>query len=184
MKQLAALFLFVTSLVATSVHAAAQDPVDKRFTVGVGTYATVVAYDDPFMADDELSGLALSFSYAVSDAFAFRGSLFSLEHDDFSAIDSSGFDLLGHFGINMASPGLKLYIGGGIFKDKWELGSLNETFSGLQLSGGIGYNWESVALDFILNIRDASDYEDSASTPFNQVDAAAASGSLLLSFRF
>ena len=181
MKYLPLLFLLFISNV---VHSAASDPVDKRFSIGFGTYATVIAYDNSILSDDEFSGISLSLAYALSDILSLRGSYFSQDHDDISSIESTGFDFLGHVGLNMGSPGFKAYIGGGIFSEEWEVGSLSHTFNGLQLSGGIGYNWEAVALDFILNIRDASDYEDFASTVFNDVEAGAVSGSLLLSFRF
>ena len=157
---------------------------DKRFSLGFGTYATVIAYDDSRLANDELSGISLSFAYALSDVLSLRGSYFSQDHDDTSSLENTGFDFLGHVGLNMGSPGFKAYIGGGIFSEEWESGSLSHTFNGLQLSGGIGYNWESVALDFILNLRDASDYENHVNNLFVNANAAAASGSLLLSFRF
>ena len=35
-----------------------------------------------------------------------------------------------------------------IFKDKWEVADFSESFSGLQINGGLGYNWYSVSLDF------------------------------------
>ena len=171
-------------LFSSVVHSAANDPVDKRFSLGFGTYATVIAYDNSILSDDEFSGISLSLAYALSDILSIRGSYFSQDHDTISSLESTGFDFLAHVGLNMGSPGFKAYIGGGIFSEEWEAGSLSHTFNGLQLSGGIGYNWESVALDFILNIRDASDYEDFASTVFNNVEAGAVSGTLLLSFRF
>ena len=184
MKFLSVLFFLATTFVSSFAHAATGDPVDKRFSLGVGTYSTVIAYDDSFLADDEFSGISLSFAYAVSDVLSLRATYFSQDHDTFSSIESTGFDFLGHVGLNMGSPGFKAYIGGGIFSEEWEAGSLSQTFNGLQLSGGIGYNWESVALDFILNLRDASDYESSFNIVSPNVNAAAASGSLLLSFRF
>jgi len=158
----------------------------KPFTIGIGTYATTIAYDNSLLKDDELSGFSLSFGYAVFDQFALRGSYFSLEHDDLSDLESKGIDLLGYLGTGLATHGFKAFIGGGFFSDKWQLGSVSETFNGLQLSGGIGYNWDSVSLDFILGIRDASDYEDlvNQAFPFNPVSAVAVSGSLLLSYRF
>jgi hypothetical protein len=51
------------------------------------------------------------------------------------------------------------------------------------LSGGIGYNWQNVALDFVLAFREKSDYEDMLVGTGVNVDAAA-SGSLILSARF
>jgi hypothetical protein len=181
MKYLSFLFLLFISSVA---HSATGDPVDKRFSIGFGTYATVISYDDSILSNDEFSGISLSFAYALSDVLSLRGSYFSQDHDTFSSIESKGFDFLGHVGLNMGSPGFKAYIGGGIFSEEWETGSLSQSFDGLQLSGGIGYNWESVALDFILNLRDASDYENFVNNVSPNANAAAASGSLLLSFRF
>ncbi|MFV2004664.1 MAG: outer membrane beta-barrel protein [Gammaproteobacteria bacterium] len=172
-------------LLSFSVYASSDDEIDKQFSIGIGTYGSVITYDQDFAEDDKLSGFSVSFAYAVSDIFAFRGTYFSLEHDDLSALESKGIDLLAHVGFNLASPGFKLYIGGGFFNDKWELAGFDKTFDGLQLSGGIGYNWEFVALDFILNIRDASDYENFVNAlPGPDVSATAATGSLLLSFRF
>lgn len=184
MKHVSAFLLLIPLSLNVNIASAAEAV--KPFTIGIGTYASTIAYDDSLLKDDELSGLSLSFGYAVSDQFAFRGSYFSLEHDDFSDLESKGIDLLGYFGTGLATHGFKAYIGGGFFSDKWQLGPVSETFDGLQLSGGIGYNWDSVSLDFILGIRDASDYEDFANQafPFNPVSAVAMSGSLLLSYRF
>lgn len=184
MKYFTPLLLLIT--LSFDAFAGADGGVEKPFTVGIGTYRSVIAYDNSLFQDDELSGYAFSFGYAASDQFAFRGTIFSLEHDDFSDIDSAGYDLLAYLGTGLATQGFKAYIGGGLFSDKWEVGSFSKTFNGLQLSGGIGYNWDSVSLDFILGIRDASDYEDfiNQSLIFSQVSAAAVSGSLLLSYRF
>ena len=184
MRHIPASLLLASLSLNANVTAAAETM--KPFTIGIGTYFSTITYDNSLIKDDDFSGLALSFGYAVSDQFAFRGNYFSLENDDFSDLESKGIDLLGYLGTGLATPGFKAYVGGGYFSDKWELGSVDETFKGLQLSGGIGYNWNSVALDFLLNVRDPSDYEDSVNRTsfFNSVSAAAVSGSLLISYRF
>ena len=178
-------FFLALLFVSFNAHSASDGTVMKPFSIGLGTYRSVIAYDSTVAGDDELSGGSLSFSYAISNQFAVRASYFSLEHDDSAALESTGYDLLAYIGSNLAAPGFKAYIGGGLFSDKWELGSFSETFGGLQLSGGLGYNWDSVALDFILGIRDASDYEDfvNGASSF-AVSATAITGSLLLSYRF
>ncbi len=177
--------LVVLFLFSFNTYAASDGAAMKPFSIGLGTYRSVITYDSAVAGDDKLSGGSLSFSYAISNQLAVRGSYFSLEHDDLSALESTGYDLLVHFGMNLASPGFKAYIGGGLFSDKWEIASFSETFSGLQLSGGLGFNWDSVALDFIIGVRDASDYEDfvNSSLSYN-VTATAVTGSLLLSYRF
>ena len=184
MKQVPAFLLLISLSLSANIAGAAEAV--KPFTIGIGTYASTIACDSSLLKDDGLSGLSLSLGYAVSDQFAFRGSYFSLEHDDLSDLESKGLDLLGYLGTGLATHGFKACIGGGFFSDKWQLGPASEAFDGLQLSGGIGYNWDSVSLDFILGIRDASDYEDlvNRAFPFNPVSAVAVSGSLLLSYRF
>ena len=179
------LSLFLLLFISSTAHSATGDQVDKRYTIGIGTYSSIVAYDDSRLEDDNFSGGSLSISYAASDIFALRGNFYSLDHDDNSSLESTGFDILGHYGLNMASPGFKAYVGGGIFVEEWDYGSFSEDFDGLQFSGGIGYNWKYIALDLIINLRDSSDYEDIVNaSPFIDTKAAAASGSLLLSFRF
>ena len=135
--------LFSFLILSISFNAFADLDNEKPFSLGIGTYRSVIATDNSFYADDELSGLAFTFGYALSDNVAFRGTYFSLEHDDFSEIESTGIDLLAYFGTGLASEGFKAYIGGGLFTDKWEVGYFSETFDGLQLNGGLGYNWES-----------------------------------------
>jgi hypothetical protein len=175
--------LFVTGLLL--VQNALADEMEKKFTVGIGTYALNIAYDNaPAGSDDELSGFGLSASYAFADVFGIRGELYSLNHDDFSNIDDSGIDIVAYIGTNLAKQGFKAYIGGGLFNETWKFGPTEEDFNGLQLSGGIGYNWDVVALDFVLGIRDPSDYEDLLQSIGISTDAAAASGSLILSGRF
>ena len=93
--------------------------------------------------------------------------------------------MVGYFGTGLATQGFKAYIGGGIFSEEWESPARTENFGGLQLNGGIGYNWDVVALDFVLGIRDPSDYEEFIQRVlFVSTDAAAVSGSLILSARF
>jgi len=177
-------FLLLTFL-SFAVFADSDGVVEKPFSLGIGTYRSVISIDAPSTTDDELSGVAFTFGYAVSDMFALRGTYFSLEHDDFSDVESTGYDLLAYFGTGLASQGFKAYIGGGLFKDKWELGSFSESFDGLQLNGGLGYNWQSISLDLVLGIRDPSDYEDFANSVFaTNYTATAISTSLLLSYRF
>ncbi len=177
MRSLPAFFIFLFT--SFNVHAHFDDYTEKPFNVGAGIYKSVISVDEPFSEDHELSGYAFSVGYAITDQFALRATFFSLEHDDFSNIDSNGYDLLGYLGTGLATQGFKAYIGAGIFSDKWEVDRVSKTFDGLQLNGGIGYNWSSVSLDLIIGIRDADDYED-----FFNVSATAVTSTLLLSARF
>ena len=166
-------------LISTSLHA--QDGVPKHWQVGLGIYNFTIAYDNT--SDDDFSGGAISASYAASDNLAFRGTIFSLEADEFSEVDSSGYDLVIYGGTGLLTQGFKIYGGGGLYKDTWEIFGFEESFSGLQLSGGLGYNWDVVAIDFVIGIRDVSDYEDLAIIGGAIVDTAVSSN-ISVSFRF
>lgn len=171
-------------LACTSFKAQAEMYDEKPFNIGIGTYALTVAYDNLFL-DDDFSGFGISAQYAFNDNFAVRGEYYSTDHDDLQGIDNTGVDIVGYFGTGLASHGFKAYIGGGLFSETWDFSGFEEDFDGLQLNGGIGYNWDILALDLVLGIRDASDYEDAVLrfTGFN-VDASAVSASLILSGRF
>lgn len=168
-----------TLLISTSLHA--QDGVPKHWQVGLGIYSSAVSYNNT--SDDEFSGGAIAVTYAMSDNVAFRGTIFSLEHDDFSELESSGYDLVVYGGTGLLTQGFKIYGGGGLFKDTWEVFGLEEDFSGLQLSGGLGYNWDVVAIDFVIGIRSVSDYDDLAND-FGSTADAAVSSNLSVSIRF
>lgn len=175
-------FLLVLLLTALPLCATwAETP--KKFNVGIGTYALVVVNDSSVFDDDRLSGFAITGLYALSDMFALRANYFVLDHDDFSNIDDTGFDFVGYVGTGLMTEGFKIYGGGGIFTESWDTAGADQSFNGLQLSGGLGYNWEHIALDFVISFRDKSDYQDILAGTGVNVDGAA-SGSLSLSARF
>ncbi len=169
-------------LIAIPLAAQSAGP-PKKFSVGIGTYGLVIVNNSNVFDDDRLSGFGISGQYAVSDMFALRATYFVLDHDDFSNIDDTGFDFVAYFGTGLMTEGFKIYGGGGVFTESWETAGADQSFNGLQLSGGLGYNWESVALDFVLSLRDKSDYQDILVGSGVSVDGAA-SGSLSLSARF
>ncbi len=177
MKFLSLLFLFVS----LNVHAGNDAFSQKPFTVGGGVYVSTLGFDDATFQDEEYSGLGLSLGYAFTNFFAVRGTYFSQENDDFSDNTSKGIDLFAYFGSHLATRGFKGYGGVGFFRDTQQFTSSSETFDGLQLGGGIGYNWDSVALDFTVLIRDSSDYEARLN---NTEEMTVASGSLIVSYRF
>jgi len=174
---------FMLLLLSSSAFAGADDfdSYGKTWSLGIGPYASNIDSDEAFVDDDEFSGVAITVGYALSDQFLLRGTYFSLEEDTFSEIESTGFDLLAYIGTGVATHGFKAYVGGGIFKEEIDFGGFSEDFSGLQLSGGFGYNWDAVSLDLILGVRDPDDYEDAIGNAF---DVAVVSSSLLFSARF
>lgn len=155
---------------------------EKRFSAGIASYATVVNYDTYYGSDDEsFSGFALFGTAAVNNNVAFRLSWASQSHEDYSAVDLTAIEGSLLAGTGLSKTGFKAYGSVGFFSETLEEDGYSEEidFSGLMLGGGIGYNWNPVSLEFWMNIRDTSDYED-----YLPGDVVAVSGGLGLSARF
>lgn len=155
----------------------------KNINIGVGTYGLVIANDSTVLDDDQLTGYTLSGQYAFSDMFALRAAYYALDHRDFTNIDAQGYDLVAYIGGGMISTGFKVYGGGGYYSENWETSGNSESFKGLQLSGGLGYNWQNAGLDFVLAIRQTSDYEEVLAGTGTSIEVAA-SATFIVSARF
>ena len=81
----------------------------------------------------------------------------------------------------VSKKGFRGYGGAGFFSDKWSALGENETMSGFQLGGGLGYNWGPAALDFVLTLRQADQYEDFM---YRTGTYVAVSGNLTISYLF
>jgi len=176
----------VISLMSLSVRAEEQVQ-EKKFSIGLGTYALILAYSDPAMgSDDEFSGLALNAAYAFNDNVAVKGAYYSLEHDDFSELEATGLDFSVVAGTGLATQGFKIYGGGGLFKETWEVSGFSgdEDFSGLQLVGGLGYNWDVIAIDLSVALRNTDDYVDLLASIGGTGDVTAVAGAFTVSARF
>jgi hypothetical protein len=158
---------------------------EKPYSVSIGPYAERFS-SSPSNGDIDLSGYSLALGQVFLDNFGARITFYSLDRDDLSSWEGDGWDVAMHWGTGLASQGFKAYIGGGFFKDNLDIsGTGSFSFDGLQINGGIGYNWNHIALDFILSVRDPDDYEKFAREELlNDVSIDAYSGSLLLSYRF
>ena len=174
---------FLVSFVLLMLPVSASGEQQKKINIGVGTYGLVIVNDSSVLDDDQLSGYTMSGQYAFSDRFALRAAWYALDHQDFTNIDAQGFDLVAYIGGGLISSGFKIYGGGGYFSENWETSGNNESFKGLQLSGGLGYNWQNAGLDFVFALRQTSDYEDVLATTGTAIDAAA-SATLIVSARF
>ena len=172
------LLILLVLLLPLNTYAEGQE---KKFNIGVGSYTLKISYDDQVPFDDDLNGFGISALYAFSDNLAVRGEYYSIDHESFSSIEVTGADLVAYYGTGLATTGPKAYIGGGIFLESWDIAGSTGEFNGLQVNGGAGYNWDVVALDFIVGLRDPGDYEDHKSISGG---TRAVSISVLLSARF
>ncbi|HKJ88552.1 MAG TPA: hypothetical protein VKA48_08590 [Gammaproteobacteria bacterium] len=154
--------------------------------ISIGSKSLTIAYSDSTNStNDDLSGLELSYTRGIGDIAGGRIGYYRLTHRDDSNLKASGLDLKFLLGKNIARQGFKAYGGLGYFDETWERGSYSHDFSGLSLFGGIGYNGSRLALDFLVELRDASDYQKYVNRyRVNSVTASAASASLNLGVRF
>lgn len=174
--------LLSSLLLGSQVSANELDsPSEKNWSIGLGSYVFSLANDSNSNADLDFSGFNLSAGYAFNNHFQVRGTYFSLDNDDYSALESAGFDLMAYGGIGLSKPGFRGYGGAGVFSDKWSASGESESFSGIQFGGGLGYNWGPAALDFVLTLRQADKYED---LMFETGTYFAMSGNLTISYLF
>ncbi len=183
MKKLLQGILFLSTLsLGTQVNASNSEVVpEKNWSVGVGSYAFTLSSDNSYSSDLDFSGFNLAAGYAFNNHFQLRGTYFSLENDDFSSVKSKGFDVMAYGGVGLSEPGFRGYGGAGFYSDKWSLPIGSESFSGVQLGGGLGYNWGPVALDFVVTLRQADKYEDYM---YETGTYVAMSGNLTVSYLF
>lgn len=159
----------------------------KNFNLGIGYYSLQVynTYSDETYSHDSerLNGISLSAAYMFSDNVALRGTYYSLSQSNFFNTDTDGYEVLVYAGRGMAMRGFKWYLGGGYFSEQWDSEAESNSFSGLQLGGGFGYNWERYAFDLLLHLRDPGDYDEHLSVPGIEIKTAGVL-SLMLSRRF
>jgi hypothetical protein len=158
---------------------------EKKFAIGLGNYAHDVSYDNSLVGDDEFFGYAISLTYSFTDNVAVKGALYRTEHDDNSSVEAGGLDLAVVGGIGLATQGFKIYGGGGFFNETIDFQAISdEKFSGIQLVGGLGYNWEVIAIDLSVAIRNADDYADFAERYGVTGDVSATAFAFTVSARF
>ncbi|WP_426369090.1 outer membrane beta-barrel protein [Pseudocolwellia sp. HL-MZ7] len=178
-KLISSTILASSLLLSTLSYANTDDA--NHWSVGAGRYVFTLSSDNDYANDDTFSGYNLTAGYAPNNHFQIRASYFSLESRDFSNLDSTGYDLMAYGGVGFTQKGFRGYGGAGFFSEEWKTSFDSESFSGLQLGGGVGYNWGQVALDFVIRFRQADKYEDLISKPATYV---AVSANLNVSYLF
>lgn len=171
-----------TLLLGSQVNASKYDAAaEKNWSIGIGSYAFTLANDDDSNDSIDFSGFNLAAGYAVNNHFQIRGTYFSLENDDYNAIESTGYDLMAYGGVGLSKRGFRGYGGAGFFSDKWSGRYKSDSNTGFQFGGGLGYNWGSAALDFVLTLRQADKYDEFV---FESGTYIAMSGNLTISYLF
>lgn len=152
-----------------------------HWSVGVGSYAFTLSNDNRNSDDEDFGGLSITAAYAFNNHIQVRATYFSLENEDYSDLKSTGYDLMAYGGAGFTRKGFRSFGGFGFFSDKWKESYHSESFSNIQLGGGIGYSWDKVAVDLILKLRKADEYED---VLYYSGSYVAMSGNLSVSYLF
>lgn len=177
-----AIFAVAIAAAATSVLAE-ESAKEKHFSVGIASFATVVSADTPYGTEkDDFSGFAIFGTGAVNDNVGFRLTYAKQSLSDYSDLKLDMLEGSLIAGTGLATPGFKAYGSFGFYSETLKANGAREEldFSGAMLGGGIGYNWNPISLEFWINFRSTSDYEDFT----GGADVTAASGGLGLSARF
>jgi hypothetical protein len=151
----------------------------KNWEIGVGSYAVIVEKNNE---REEFGGGSFFASLIFNDHFSIRGSYYSLENTDRDYLDLSGYEVNAYMGEGLQSTGLKAYAGVGLYSETLTYRSTDNDISGAQISGGIGYNWSNISLDFTVSVRTVGDYADYFDKDEDSVTAAG--GSLSIAYRF
>ena len=181
MKILQMVLITIILLITTTAIA------EKKTTIGAGVYTLNISYGYSTTMDDDFAGAGISVFHAFNERFAARWGYYETDHRADSSVELKGFDLSGYIGTNLNDNGFKAYIGGGVFKETlyYTETRYQKNFSGIQVNGGIGYNWKHVALDFVVGVRDPRDYEKYVLRTFDiNTNARVLTNSLILSARF
>lgn len=173
------LFIAMISASLTSANAFANDN-ESKFSVGVSSFATSV---DIGGGTDDASGLGITATAVFNELgkghLGIMANYAAMEHDQLSNLDVNNLDASIIWGSNLTQYGFKFYVGGGFFNEKWSTTGFSETFSGAQITGGVGYNFERFAVDLSVNARNPGAYD------FGGMDGeAAATAALSISYRF
>lgn len=161
------------------------DDAEKFNHLGVGRHGSFVKLDDVHYDHDdsvEFSGYSIYYQRNMAKNGALRFSAYFDEYEGSSEVKNNGFEAIVLLGNNFTQPGVSLMVGCGFFSETWENDDVGVEwdFTGPMLSLGLGYNWKYVRLDFLVNIRGTSDYEDELETEHLE----SASGSLTIGARF
>ncbi|MCG5548214.1 hypothetical protein [Halorhodospira halochloris] len=170
------LFIFILVWVVSMSIATA----DVKHQVGGGIYASSIKNSGKIedfrprstLSDDKIDevlnldvfGVAAFGTFVINDNFGIRGLIGGGGSEDISSIILEGTALLG---TGLGTEGPKFYIGPGYASDNMgtgqdsDVGSTNiDEITSAHLMLGTGYNFESVAVDGWLAIRDDSAYDD------------------------
>jgi hypothetical protein len=180
--------VLISSLLSASTYAqySVMTPqfLPKQWSIGAGFQNLTVTND---IQDLDFTGHLVTAQYAFSNRVAVKTSYQLLDFDDNSDVSSQNIDIAAYYGRGfLSNDKLKLYAGIGYFADSWASDNTADDveFSGFLIGGGLGYNWERMALDFIINARQASDYGEYIESSGGSGTVVAVGGSLSLSVRF
>jgi len=95
----------------------------------------------------------------LTNKFQMQSGLYRLQYTEDSNSKISGGSFKANFGNGFLSKGFKSYVSVGVFSESIEDGFIDKRISGFELGAAMGYNFNSVSLDYGFTVRDSSDYQ-------------------------
>lgn len=135
----------------------------KNHSIGLTRSTTSVNHETAGAEDS--SGLGLSYTLVFSDSghrqWASRFTYASHESCCYRGVSVTALDASVLWGRNLNRQGFKWAAGGGYFYENFSYPNRqpSDVFSGLQLTGALGYNFQPFSLDFWLNFRSGDSYD-------------------------
>lgn len=170
---------WILLLMLGAVAAPAADPVG--FTLGLGPAGLLVTAPGD---DDQLLGLSVAGTYAISDGLAFRGAVSDLDHRDRD--DVSVFSLEAELlaGQGFLGTGPRYWAGLGFFDDAWSADAGDRNASGMTLSLGGGWAWTRTVVDLRAAWRTPEAYHGGFAGFQRAGSRLPLAGGVALSYRF
>lgn len=139
----------------------------KPFNFGVAYYQQTynVSGADPANAatpllTDNYGGVSVYFSTAFNHRYGVNLNGYFLNNTNSTQQSKLGVDAQFIIGTHLNQRGLKALAGVGGFGEKWKNGGVSQDFYGALFAFGLGYNFRSTTLDFLVNIRQTRTYDN------------------------
>lgn len=161
------------------------DNAKPTLSFGASSMAIVqsVKYDNASGdSTNTFAGMQFLTSGNLTDNFQLQGSYYRLLYTDNSDVSVIGTSFKANLGQGFLSQGFKSYFTVGIFSESFDNGSQANRFNGLELGAAIGYNLNSVSLDYGFTVRDSSQYQ--RDTLYGDADVITATGYVTLSAQY
>lgn len=175
------------SLVAFAISgcsAVVADVFKPSYSVGLARFAiSQTTEQGSYYQDYIYTGVKISGAVNLNNHIQGGVGFYNTSETQFSDLSLKGYNLRVNFGKGFTQEGFKIYGSFGLYNDQLDNGVVTENVKGLELGGGLGYNFGNIAVDWGYTLRDSSEYETERMYGEN-MDVTTTSAFLALSANF